>query len=128
MLPLVLAAGIWAAFGMLERRVSRPLLAVGLLRRRAVLAGSFLMLAATGLLVGGFFVASFALQHAHHYSALHVGLAFLPNGDLRSELFGKEGRHYPDTDTMSRLYTIKAYDAATQRVMNRLWTRVKTGR
>jgi EmrB/QacA subfamily drug resistance transporter len=77
-LPLALAAAIWAAFAMLERRVSDPLLAVGLLRRRAVLAGSFLMLAATGLLVGGFFVASFALQHAHHYSALHVGLAFLP--------------------------------------------------
>jgi EmrB/QacA subfamily drug resistance transporter len=77
-LPLALAAAIWAAFAMLERRVSHPLLAIGLLRRRAVLAGSFLMLAATGLLVGGFFVASFALQHAHHYSALHVGLAFLP--------------------------------------------------
>ena len=25
---------------------------------------------------------------------------FLPNGDLRSELFGKEGRHYPDNDTL----------------------------
>jgi len=25
---------------------------------------------------------------------------FLPSGDLRSELFGKEGRHYPDTDTI----------------------------
>ena len=25
---------------------------------------------------------------------------FLPNGDLRSELFGTEGRHYPDTDTV----------------------------
>jgi hypothetical protein len=36
------------------------------------------MLAATGLLVGGFFLGSFALQHAHGYSALHVGLAFLP--------------------------------------------------
>ena len=76
--PLALAAVIWAAFALLERRVSHPLLAVGLLRRRAVLAGCFLMLAATGLLVGGFFVASFALQRAHHYSALHVGLAFLP--------------------------------------------------
>jgi hypothetical protein len=36
------------------------------------------MLAATGLLVGGFFLGSFALQHAHGYSALHVGLVFLP--------------------------------------------------
>jgi lipopolysaccharide export system protein LptC len=25
---------------------------------------------------------------------------FLPNGDLRSELRGTEGRHYPDTDTL----------------------------
>jgi EmrB/QacA subfamily drug resistance transporter len=77
-LPLVLAVAVWAAFAVLERRVRRPLLTIGLLRRRAVLAGSFLMLAATGLLVGGFFLASFALQHAHHYTALHVGLAFLP--------------------------------------------------
>jgi hypothetical protein len=66
----------WPA--LLERRVRRPLLAVGLLRRRAVLAGGFLMLAATGLLVGGFFLGSFALQHAHGYSALHAGLVFLP--------------------------------------------------
>ncbi len=78
LLPLVLAAAIWAAFAMVERRARRPLLSIGLLGQRAVLAGSFLMLAATGLLVGGFFVGSFALQRAHHYSALHVGLAFLP--------------------------------------------------
>jgi lipopolysaccharide export system protein LptC len=25
---------------------------------------------------------------------------FLPNGELRSELFGKEGRHFPDNDTL----------------------------
>jgi len=77
-LPLGLAVAVWAVFALVERRARRPLLAVGLLGRRAVLAGSFLMLAATGLLVGGFFLGSFALQHAHHYSALHVGLAFLP--------------------------------------------------
>src|SRR6266567_2158986 len=77
-LPLVLAVVIWTVFAVLERRIRRPLLAVGLLGRRAVLAGSFLMLAATGLLVGGFFVGSFALQHAHGYTPLHVGLVFLP--------------------------------------------------
>jgi EmrB/QacA subfamily drug resistance transporter len=77
-LPLVLAVAIWTVFALAGRRVRRPLLTVGLLRRRAVLAGSFLMLAATGLLVGGFFLGSFALQHAHGYSALHVGLVFLP--------------------------------------------------
>ncbi|MBO9650720.1 MAG: LPS export ABC transporter periplasmic protein LptC [Variovorax sp.] len=26
--------------------------------------------------------------------------SFLPSGELRSELFGKEGRHYPDNDTL----------------------------
>jgi putrescine transport system substrate-binding protein len=35
---------------------------------------------------------------------------------------------YPDEATMSRLYTIKVYDPATQRLMNRLWTRIKTGK
>jgi len=77
-LPLVLAAAIWTAFAVHERRARRPLLTVALLGQRAVLAGSFLMLAATGLMVGGFFLGSFALQHAHHFSALQVGLAFLP--------------------------------------------------
>jgi putrescine transport system substrate-binding protein len=35
---------------------------------------------------------------------------------------------YPDAALMERLYVIKAKDAKTQRVMTRLWTRVKTGR
>jgi len=77
-LPLVLAVVILAAFTMVERHTKQPLLTVALLGRRAVLAGSFLMLAATGLLVGGYFLGSFSLQRAHGYSALHVGLAFLP--------------------------------------------------
>jgi putrescine transport system substrate-binding protein len=34
---------------------------------------------------------------------------------------------YPDAEMMARLYTISAHDQKTQRVMNRLWTRVKTG-
>lgn len=35
---------------------------------------------------------------------------------------------YPDPATMARLYTNKARDARTTRLMNRLWTRIKTGR
>jgi putrescine transport system substrate-binding protein len=35
---------------------------------------------------------------------------------------------YPDDALMTRLYVIKAKDTKTQRTMNRLWTRVKTGR
>ena len=76
--PFALALLVWLAFGMFERRTRRPLLAVDQLGWRAMLAGSFLMLAATGLMVGGFLLASFTLQYGHHYSALHVGLAFLP--------------------------------------------------
>ena len=29
---------------------------------------------------------------------------------------------------MSRLYTINAHDPKTERLMNRLWTRIKTGK
>jgi putrescine transport system substrate-binding protein len=35
---------------------------------------------------------------------------------------------YPDEATMASLYTITAHDQRTQRLMNRLWTRIKTGR
>jgi putrescine transport system substrate-binding protein len=35
---------------------------------------------------------------------------------------------YPDATMMARLYTYQAHDAKTVRLMNRLWTRIKTGR
>jgi putrescine transport system substrate-binding protein len=35
---------------------------------------------------------------------------------------------YPDEATMNKLFVITARDPATQRIINRLWTRVKTGR
>ncbi|MCZ7659214.1 MAG: polyamine ABC transporter substrate-binding protein [Xanthobacteraceae bacterium] len=35
---------------------------------------------------------------------------------------------YPDDATVAKLYTITARDQKTQRLMNRLWTRIKTGR
>jgi putrescine transport system substrate-binding protein len=34
---------------------------------------------------------------------------------------------YPDAAAMARLYTVVAHDARTTRLMNRLWTRIKTG-
>jgi len=75
---LALAVLALAAFALVERRTARPLLSVGLLRRRPVAAGGFLMLTATGLLVGAFYLGSFSLQHADGYSALRVGLSFIP--------------------------------------------------
>ena len=35
---------------------------------------------------------------------------------------------YPDDATMAKLYTITAHDQKTQRLINRLWTRIKTGK
>jgi len=35
---------------------------------------------------------------------------------------------YPDDATMKTLYTIQSHDPKTLRLMNRLWTKVKTGR
>ena len=56
-----------------------------------------------------------------------------PNGNLASQpLLDKEVREdpsiYPPPEIMAKLYTLAAHDAATKRVMNRLWTRLKTGR
>ena len=35
---------------------------------------------------------------------------------------------YPDDATMKTFYTIQSHDQKTQRLMNRLWTKIKTGR
>jgi EmrB/QacA subfamily drug resistance transporter len=75
---LVAAVGAASALAVVERRTAKPLLRLELLTGRPSLAGSFLMLVATGLMVGGFFIGSFSLQHAHGYSPLHVGVAFVP--------------------------------------------------
>ena len=66
-------------------------------------------------------------------AAENSNLISYANGNLASQkLIDKEVLDdptiYPDAETMSRLYTIKVYDAPTQRLMNRLWTRIKTGR
>jgi putrescine transport system substrate-binding protein len=55
------------------------------------------------------------------------------NGNLASQKFIDrdildDRTIYPDEAMMSKLYTVHAHDAATTRVLNRLWTRVKTGR
>jgi putrescine transport system substrate-binding protein len=55
------------------------------------------------------------------------------NGNLASQKFIDktildDKGIYPDEMTMRRLYTISAHDPKTQRLMNRLWTRIKTGK
>jgi putrescine transport system substrate-binding protein len=54
------------------------------------------------------------------------------NGNLASQKFidrsiMEDRTIYPDEGMMERLYTINAPDPKTERLMNRLWTRIKTG-
>jgi len=55
------------------------------------------------------------------------------NGNLASQKFVDKSilddpTIYPDAAMMANLYTIVAHDQKTQRLVNRLWTRIKTGR
>jgi putrescine transport system substrate-binding protein len=53
------------------------------------------------------------------------------NGDRPSALVDKDILNdrtiYPDEATMAKLFTIIAHDQRTQRLVNRMWTRIKTG-
>jgi putrescine transport system substrate-binding protein len=55
------------------------------------------------------------------------------NGNLASQKFINtsildDRAIYPNAATMAKLYTVVAHDQKTQRLINRLWTRIKTGR
>jgi putrescine transport system substrate-binding protein len=55
------------------------------------------------------------------------------NGNLASQKFLdpallNDKTVYPDEATMQRLFTIDAHDPKTERLMNRLWIKIKTGR
>jgi putrescine transport system substrate-binding protein len=56
---------------------------------------------------------------------------FYANGDRPTGFIDSTIRDdrtiYPDAATMARFYTIFARDQKTERLVNRLWTRVKTG-
>ncbi len=66
-------------------------------------------------------------------AAKNTSFVSYANGNLASQKFiGRsilEDRGiYPDAATMAKLYTVTAHDQKTQRLVNRLWTRIKTGR
>jgi len=66
-------------------------------------------------------------------AALNSNLVAYANGNLASQKFIDRSilddkSVYPDASTMSRLYTVGARDQKSQRVINRLWTKIKTGR
>lgn len=66
-------------------------------------------------------------------AALNSNLIAYANGNLASQKFVDRSvlgdkNVYPDAPTMSRLYTVGARDQKSQRLINRLWTKIKTGR
>jgi EmrB/QacA subfamily drug resistance transporter len=76
--PLAVAVLLYLGFALAQRTVRAPLMDLRILARRPVLTAAFLILIATGLLVGSFFLGSFYLQQVRGYSALTTGLLFLP--------------------------------------------------
>ena len=66
-------------------------------------------------------------------AAKNSGYLSYANGNLASQKLVdpkilNDRNIYPDEATLAKLFVITARDPATQRVINRLWTRVKTGR
>ena len=65
-------------------------------------------------------------------AAVNSNLVAYANGNLASQKFIDKAvlddkSVYPDAPTMSRLYTVSARDQKSQRLINRLWTKIKTG-
>jgi putrescine transport system substrate-binding protein len=65
-------------------------------------------------------------------AAKNTNLVQYANGNLASQKFIDtsiidDRTVYPDAATLAKLYTISAHDIKTQRVLNRLWTKIKTG-
>ncbi|TMR11314.1 MFS transporter [Nonomuraea turkmeniaca] len=77
-LPLAGAVLLYVLFVVVERSVRAPLMRAETLARRPVISGTFVMLMATGLMLGLFFLSSLYLQHVLRFSALETGLLFLP--------------------------------------------------
>jgi predicted MFS family arabinose efflux permease len=75
---LALAAGLLAAFARIERGAARPLLPPATWRIRSLAVGAAMMLGATGLVAGSFYLNSVYLQGVLGWSALDTGLGFLP--------------------------------------------------
>jgi EmrB/QacA subfamily drug resistance transporter len=78
LIPLGLGFLLLGAFVAVERAAAAPLVDLQLLASRPVAAGYAVMLAASGLLISGFFLSSLLLQRVMGLTALRTGLVFLP--------------------------------------------------
>ncbi|HSD79156.1 MAG TPA: MFS transporter, partial [Solirubrobacteraceae bacterium] len=78
LIALSIAAALLAAFAAIERAARNPLLPPATWRVRSLISSTTVMLGATGILVGTFFLNTLFLQEVLDASALETGLAFLP--------------------------------------------------
>jgi EmrB/QacA subfamily drug resistance transporter len=72
------AAVLLVLFGIRQGVASPPLMDLGLLARRPVASGTFLVVTATALMVAAFFLGTFYLQDLAGYGAMRTGALFLP--------------------------------------------------
>ncbi|MFD2082837.1 drug resistance transporter, EmrB/QacA subfamily [Actinopolymorpha cephalotaxi] len=70
--------GLYLLFGWRQRTAAAPLMDLGLLFRRPVVAGTFVIAIGTALMVAVFFLGSFYLQGHARLGPLVTGLLFLP--------------------------------------------------
>ncbi|WP_151477427.1 MFS transporter [Streptomyces albicerus] len=98
LLPIAGALLAYGLFVAVERASRAPLMDLRMFTRQPVLAGAFLMLIATALLIAFFFLGSVYLQHLRGFSPLKTGLVFLPvavatgiGAHLGSRLVGRIG-------------------------------------
>jgi predicted MFS family arabinose efflux permease len=78
LIQIVLVAALLTAFIVIERAVPNPLIAPAIWRVRSLISSTTVMLGATALMAGAFFLNSLYLQRVLGASALDTGLAFLP--------------------------------------------------
>lgn len=77
-IPLILSLGVLSTFIALERLVMQPLIPPSVWRLRSLTSSSAVMLGATAVMGGSFFLNSLYLQRVLGASPLQAGLGFLP--------------------------------------------------
>ncbi len=78
LIPFILSLGLLATFGVVERLVTGPIVPPSVWRLRSLVSSSAVMLGATAIMAGSFFLNSLYLQRVLGASPLEAGLAFLP--------------------------------------------------
>jgi EmrB/QacA subfamily drug resistance transporter len=78
LIQIVLVPALLTAFVVIERVAPNPLIAPAIWKVRSLMSSAIVMLGATALMAGAFFLNSIYLQRVLGASALETGLAFLP--------------------------------------------------